>query len=79
MKTSCLLSVTLDGYDVVAGMGETRGGCAVAGTPEQVADEIKRRVLDVGVDGVIVNLLAHGYTSGTITKVGEALTPLVDA
>jgi F420-dependent oxidoreductase-like protein len=79
LKTSCLLSVTLDGYDVVAGMGETRGGRAVAGTPEQVADEIKRRVLDVGVDGVIVNLPAHGYTPGVITKVGEALKPLVDA
>jgi F420-dependent oxidoreductase-like protein len=79
LKTSCLLSVTLDGYDVVAGMGETRGGRAVAGTPEQVAEEIKRRVLDVGVDGVVVNLPAHGYTPGVITKVGEALKPLVDA
>ncbi len=30
-----------------------------AGTLEQVADEIKRRVLDVGIDGVIVNLPSH--------------------
>jgi alkanesulfonate monooxygenase SsuD/methylene tetrahydromethanopterin reductase-like flavin-dependent oxidoreductase (luciferase family) len=79
LKTSCLLSVTLDGHDVVAGMGETRGGRAVAGSPDQVAEEIKRRVLDVGVDGVVVNLPAHGYTPGVITKVGEALKPLVDA
>jgi hypothetical protein len=33
----------------------------------------------VGVDGVVVNLPAHGYTPGVITKVGEALKPLVDA
>jgi hypothetical protein len=34
-------------------------------------------VLDVGVDGVIVNRATHGYTPGVITKVGEALRPLL--
>ena len=52
---------------------------AVTGTPQQVADEIKRRVLDVGIDGVIVNLPTHRYTPGVITKVGEALKPLISA
>jgi hypothetical protein len=32
-----------------------------------------------GVDGVIVNLPTHGFTPGVITKVGEALQPLVAA
>jgi alkanesulfonate monooxygenase SsuD/methylene tetrahydromethanopterin reductase-like flavin-dependent oxidoreductase (luciferase family) len=51
----------------------------VRGTAEQVAEQIKTNVLDVGVDGVIVNLTTHGYAPGVITKVGEALKPLVSA
>ncbi|WAC90666.1 LLM class F420-dependent oxidoreductase [Mycobacterium sp. Aquia_213] len=77
LETSTLLTVVLD--DAPADIGEARGGRAVIGTPDQVADEIKRRVLDIGVDGVIVNLPTHGYTPGVVTKVGEALRPLVDA
>ncbi|MEE6135118.1 LLM class F420-dependent oxidoreductase [Mycobacterium sp. 050128] len=77
LETSTLLTVVLDGAP--ADIGEALGGRAVIGTADQVADQIKRRVLDVGVDGVIVNLPTHGYTPGVITKVGEALRPLVDA
>lgn len=47
--------------------------------PEHVADEIKRRVLDVGVDGVIINLPTHRNTPGVITAVGAALKPLTAA
>jgi F420-dependent oxidoreductase-like protein len=77
LETSCLLTVVLDGYDAPTDVGEARGGRAVTGTPDQVADAIKRRVLDVGIDGVIINLPTHRYTPGVITKVGEALAPLV--
>ena len=69
----------LDGYDAPADIGEARGGRAVTGTAQQVAEEIKRRVLDVGIDGVIINLPTHGYTPGVISKVGEALKPLIEA
>ena len=31
----------------------------------------------VGIDGVFVNLPTHGCAPGVITKVGEALAPLV--
>jgi len=79
LTTSCLLTVVLDGYESHAAMAEARGGRAVTGTPQQVADEIKRRVLDVGIDGGIVNLPTHRYTPGVITKVGEALKPLISA
>jgi F420-dependent oxidoreductase-like protein len=79
LETSCLLSVILDGYEGDTDIGEARSGRALHGTPEQVADEIKRRVLDVGVDGVIINLPTHRYTPGVITKVGEALRPLIGA
>ncbi|MCV7408208.1 LLM class F420-dependent oxidoreductase [Mycobacterium florentinum] len=77
LETSTLLTVVVS--DAPVDIGGPRGGRAVVGTPDQIADQIKRRVLDVGVDGVIVNLPTHGYTPGVITKVGEALRPLVDA
>ncbi len=50
---------------------------AVVGGPAQIAEQIKTKVLDVGIDGVIINLAAHGYTPGVITTAAEALRPLV--
>jgi alkanesulfonate monooxygenase SsuD/methylene tetrahydromethanopterin reductase-like flavin-dependent oxidoreductase (luciferase family) len=79
LETSTLLTVVLDGYDTRRDVAEAVGGRAVRGTAEQVAEQIKTNVLDVGVDGVIVNLPTHGYTPGVITKVGEALKLLVSA
>ncbi|OBI74477.1 LLM class F420-dependent oxidoreductase [Mycobacterium asiaticum] len=79
LETSALLTVVVDGYGAPADIGEAQGGRAVTGSIDQIADEIKRRILDVGIDGVIVNLPTHGYTPGVITKVGEALRPLIDA
>jgi F420-dependent oxidoreductase-like protein len=54
---------------------------AVVGGPEQVAEQIKTKVLDAGVDGVILSPLTSlsGYHPGGITAVGEALKPLVSA
>jgi alkanesulfonate monooxygenase SsuD/methylene tetrahydromethanopterin reductase-like flavin-dependent oxidoreductase (luciferase family) len=50
-------------------------GRMVVGSPESVAEQIKTNVIDVGVDGVIINM--PGYVPGAITKVGEALRPVV--
>ena len=78
LETSTLLTVVLDGrYDTRRDVAEAIGSRAVRGTADQVAEQIKTNVLDVGVDGVIVNLPTHGYTPGVITEVGEALKPLV--
>jgi F420-dependent oxidoreductase-like protein len=53
----------------------------VFGGPSQVADQIKAKVLDAGIDGVILSPLTHiqGYQPGRITAVGEAVKPLVSA
>jgi F420-dependent oxidoreductase-like protein len=74
LETSCLVSVALD-----ENIKPDENGRVVAGSPDAVADQIKRRVLAVGIDGVIINMPTHGYTSGVITKAGEALKPLVAA
>ena len=47
----------------------------VVGSPDSVADQIKTKVLDAGIDGVIINL--PFYTPGVISAAGEALRPLV--
>jgi F420-dependent oxidoreductase-like protein len=44
-----------------------------AGTPEQAAADIKERVLDAGVDGVIINMIADGHVPGRVSAAGEAL------
>lgn len=48
-----------------------------AGTPEEVAGQLKERVLDHGVDGLIVNMVANGHEPGVVSMMAEALAPLV--
>jgi F420-dependent oxidoreductase-like protein len=52
-------------------------GYIVAGSPASIAEQVQAKVLDVGVDGVIISLAAHGYTPGVITSAAEALRPLL--
>ncbi len=52
---------------------------AVFGGAEQVAEQIKAKVLDAGVDGVILSPVTslNGYQPGGITAVSEVLRPLL--
>jgi F420-dependent oxidoreductase-like protein len=77
LETSALLTVVLDENGETSDMEETRGDRAVTGSPQAVAEEVQKRVLGVGIDGVIINMPTQGHTPGLITKVGEALKPLV--
>ncbi|OBH23186.1 LLM class F420-dependent oxidoreductase [Mycobacterium sp. E342] len=47
----------------------------VVGSPDAVADQIKTKVVDAGIDGVIINV--PFYIPGVISAVGEALRPVV--
>lgn len=51
----------------------------VAGSVDQVAEQIKSEVLDAGVDGVILFVPTQtvGYRPGQIAALGETLKPLV--
>jgi hypothetical protein len=48
----------------------------VVGSAASVADQIKTKVLDAGIDGAIVNL--PFYTPGIVAAAGEALSPIFD-
>jgi F420-dependent oxidoreductase-like protein len=52
---------------------------AVFGTAEQVADQVKTKVLDAGVDGVILSPVTSfdGYHHGAVTAVAEKLKPVL--
>jgi F420-dependent oxidoreductase-like protein len=52
---------------------------AVFGSPEQVAEQLKTKVLDAGVDGVILSPVTSlaGYQPGGATAVAELLKPLI--
>ncbi|WP_163694816.1 LLM class F420-dependent oxidoreductase [Mycolicibacterium sarraceniae] len=51
---------------------------AVFGSPEQIADQIKTKVLDAGVSGVILSAATiNGYKPGGVTEVAERLKPIL--
>ena len=54
---------------------------AVFGSAEQVAEQVKTKILDAGVDGVILSPVTNinGYHPGGVTEVGRLLKPLLNA
>ncbi len=47
------------------------------GNPDEVAEQVQARVLDAGVDGVVINMVANGHEPGVLELAGAALRPLV--
>jgi F420-dependent oxidoreductase-like protein len=47
------------------------------GTPEEVAERIKTDVLDQGITGITINMVANGHERGKVAAAGEALKRLV--
>ncbi len=52
------------------------------GTPDDIAEQVQRRILDPkvdgkGIDGVCVNLVANGHIPGIVELTGKTLAPLV--
>ena len=57
----------------------TSSSNVVFGGPDQIVEQVKTKVLDAGVDGVILSPVTNidGYHPGGITAVAEKLRPLV--
>ncbi|MGC0365826.1 F420-dependent oxidoreductase-like protein [Rhodococcus sp. 27YEA15] len=48
-----------------------------AGNPDDVAEQIQTRVLDHGIDGIVINLVTNGDEPGIVDLAGRTLGPLV--
>ena len=75
LETSVLLTAIPDPTFSADTLPTDIRGRMVVGSPDQIADTIRQRVVDVGIDGVIVNMPA--YVPGSTTALGEALRPVV--
>ncbi|MFZ2176881.1 MAG: LLM class F420-dependent oxidoreductase [Rhodococcus sp. (in: high G+C Gram-positive bacteria)] len=49
------------------------------GSPDEVAEQVQTRILDQGIDGIVLNLVVNGHEPGIVELAGRTLRPLVDA
>ena len=55
---------------------EDRKSRIFAGTPDDVAEQLKTKVLDQGIEGLTINMPFNGHVPGLVTRAGEALGKL---
>ena len=81
LETSMLVIAIIDENLSLDAVPEEIRQQAAVGSVEQVAEQIKTKVLDVGIDGVVISPVTSigGYQPGVITAVAEALKPLITA
>lgn len=81
LETSMLVTAFVDDNatsDLVPAQMSQR---MVAGSAENVAEQLKAKVFDAGIGGVIINMPTSvtGYVPGVITALGAALKEAIDA
>jgi F420-dependent oxidoreductase-like protein len=74
LETSILLTALIDDNVKPDQVAAEMRGRMLAGSAEQVAEQVQAKVLDAGIDGVIINIPI--YTPGVVAAVGDALRPL---
>ena len=79
LETSMLVTTMVDDNATSDVVPEGMGQRMVVGSAESIAEQLKTKVFDVGIDAVIMNLPTsiQGYQPGQITALGEAIKPLV--
>ena len=75
LETSMLVTALIDDNVSADQIPEEMKQRMVAGSADSVAEQIKTKALDAGLDGVIINL--PFYSPGIVVKAGEMLKPLV--
>ncbi|MCB1264533.1 MAG: LLM class F420-dependent oxidoreductase [Mycobacterium sp.] len=75
LETSVLLTAIPDPNFTDDMIPRPMRGRVAVGSPERIAETVRTQVLDVGIDGVIVNM--PRYVPGSITQLGEALLPVL--
>jgi len=81
LETSMLLTALVDDRATPDVIPEANRQNMVAGSAESVAEQLKAKVSDVGVGGVIVNIPTQvtGYVPGVISALGAALHSVIGA
>jgi len=81
LETSMLLTALIDDRATPDAIPEANRQNMVAGSAESVAEQLKAKVFDVGVDGVIINIPTQvtGYVPGVIAALGAALHSVIGA
>ncbi len=79
LETSTLITAMVDENVTEDFIPEELKQRMVVGGADRIAEQIKTKVFDAGIDGVIMNLPTsiQGYQPGHITALGQALKPLV--
>jgi len=75
LETSMLITVLPDENITPDQIPPEMAQRMVIGSPDSIADQIKSKVLDAGIDSLIINV--PFYTPGIVNAAGEALRPLV--
>ena len=75
LETSILLTVLLDEDVKPEQIPAEMSQRMLAGNADFIAEQVQAKVLDAGIDGVIINM--PFYTPGVVTAAAEALRPLV--
>jgi alkanesulfonate monooxygenase SsuD/methylene tetrahydromethanopterin reductase-like flavin-dependent oxidoreductase (luciferase family) len=81
LETSMLVTAIVDESMSPEQLSEGARARTVVGSADSIADQLKSKVFDAGIDGVVINIPTqrHGYRPGDITALGEALKPIVGA
>jgi len=75
LETSVLLTVLLDENAKPDQIPAEMSQRMLVGGPDYIAEQVQTKVLDAGIDGVIINMPL--YTPGVVTAAADALRPLV--
>jgi len=75
LETSILLTVLVDENATADQIPAKMSQRMLVGGVDHIAEQVKAKVLDAGIDGVIINM--PFYTPGVVTAAAEALRPLV--
>ena len=75
LETSILLTVLLDDNAKPDQVPAEMSQRMLMGGADYIAEQVQTKVLDAGIDGVIINM--PFYTPGVVTAAAEALRPLV--
>jgi F420-dependent oxidoreductase-like protein len=75
LETSMLVTAVIDDSASADMIPAELSQRAVVGSAESVAEQIKTKVLDAGIGGVVINVPI--YSPGIVAKAGEALTSVI--